>query len=239
MHEPEPLYSLKMRASRQERHISGAEKILPASLLPCFLDALLKRAMHHANGEPDFINFKVEKLAEEKIIHLKALPVSSVIAETPSDGLRKMRDILESMGIRRSAEIVQRLQSLRGMRGAMLLDADSLEDYSPDQERGVRATRMDSDTPNCTAGKNHFAEALVLATKVANAPGIIAELCISDDPDYVTGYIAARSIGYVRISPLKTHGNPAGGRIFLYRGRQQDVHKTIDFLESVPAIISA
>ena len=105
------------------------------------------------------------------------------------------------------------------MRGAVLLDADTLERLEPDLERGVRATMMDaaeSDSgAHCSPCKNHYAEAMVLAAKVANAPGLVAELCISDDPDYVTGYIASKTLGYVRIAPLKKVGSPFGGRIFL------------------------
>ena len=33
--------------------------------------------------------------------------------------------------------------------------------------------------------KNHFQEALVLASKVAHAPHSMAEICISDDPEAV------------------------------------------------------
>jgi len=59
--------------------------------------------------------------------------------------------------------------------------------------------------------KNHFQEAIVLASKVVSAPRIIAEICMSDDPDYVTGYVAAPSIGYQRTTRLKEPGGPDGG----------------------------
>ena len=51
--------------------------------------------------------------------------------------------------------------------------------------------------------KNHYEEAIVLATKVANCPGIIGEICISDDPEYVTGYVSSKEIGYRRIKKMK------------------------------------
>ncbi|CAM5620838.1 6-carboxyhexanoate--CoA ligase [Lysinibacillus sphaericus] len=57
-------------------------------------------------------------------------------------------------------------------------------------------------------------KALALATKVANSPYTIAELCWSDDPEYVTGYVSNHEIGYVRITPLKREGCESGGRIF-------------------------
>ena len=234
------LFSLKMRASQGERHISGAEKILTEKQLSASLGTLLTRALKHAAGEPDFINFKVEKLNPDSILHIDALPVKTISAQTPEEGLSRMRGILDSIGIARSGEIVSLLRSLHGMRGAVLLDADTLERLEEDPERGIRATLMDAVRPESgefRPEKDHFSEAVVLAAKVANAPGIAAELCISDDPDYVTGYIASKTLGYIRITPLKEKGCPAGGRIFLYRGRRENIRETIDFLERTPVLV--
>ena len=238
---PSDLFSLKMRASRGARHISGAEKILAPADVPAHLQSLLDRAMHHANGEPDFVNFKLERLPADSVLHLDSLPVRSLTAETPEDGLERMRGLLDSLGIARAPEIVGLLRRTHGMRGAILLDADTLERLEPDPQRGVRATVMDAARDGAALPaspvKNHYSEAVVLAAKVANAPGIVAELCISDDPGYVTGYIASKTLGYVRISPLKTPGSPAGGRIFLYRGAREDVARTIAFLEKQPVLV--
>lgn len=238
---PSDLFSLKMRASSGSRHISGAEKILEPAAVPAHLQSLLDRAMHHANGEPDFINFKLERLPADSILHLDALPVRSMTADSPEGGLAIMRDLLASLGIVRAAEIVGLLREIRGMRGAVLLDASTLERLEPDRERGVRATMMDAaragNEPPASPVKDHYAEAVVLAAKVASAPGIAAELCISDDPGYVTGYIASKSLGYVRISPLKEPGSPAGGRIFLYCGARDDIPRTIEFLEKCPVLV--
>ena len=88
----------------------------------------------------------------------------------------------------------------------------------------------------CT-GKNHFQEAVVLASKVANAPHILAEICVSDDPGYVTGYVASKKTGYVRITRLKEKNDPNGGRIFLYRGPREDVPRTIAYLEKQKILV--
>lgn len=238
---PSDCFSLKMRASRGGHHISGAEKILPESGISPHLQSLLERAMHHANGEPDFVNFKLERIPADSILHLNALPVRSLAADTPEAGLELMCGLLESLEVNHAREIVELLRKVHGMRGAVLLDADTLEHLEVDPERGVRATMMDSaessSGAHCSPCKNHYAEAMVLAAKVANTPGIIAELCISDDPDYVTGYIASKTLGYVRISPLKRAGSPFGGRIFLYRGPREDVSGTIAFLEKQPVLV--
>ena len=96
-------------------------------------------------------------------------------------------------------DVMQFLDETYAMRGAMLLDVDRLIRLEPDKKRGIRATNMDQERmkgDRIGNEKNHYEEAIVLATKVANCPGIIGEICISDDPEYVTGYVSSKEIGY-------------------------------------------
>ena len=226
------LFSVKMRASREGSHISGAERIVPASVIPQLAAVMVERALDHAKGKPDFINIKVEAASEP--LRLKSLAVSTHEANTPQEGWSIARALLAADGITRIDEILALFRETYGMRGAMLLDADTLERLEPDPARGVRATFMDDATSverSVSSRKNHYAEAVVLATKVAHAPGIVGEICLSDDPDYVTGYVASKRIGYARITCLKEKGDPSGGRIFLYRGLREQVSETIDFLQ--------
>ena len=237
------LYSLKMRAEKsagKREHVSGAEKILQEEELPEHLAALLSRALHHAKGRADFVNFKVESIAPEAVEHLPALPVSTVEVETPAEGRRVIIDALGKLGLKNGEAILAKFSETYGMRGAMLLDADTLERLEPDAERGLRATYMDAERTAKGASdcKNHFAEAVVLATKVVHAPHIVAEICVSDDPDYVTGYVAAQSLGYRRITKLKEAGSPDGGRIFLYRGPRDGIAETIRYLEKQCVLVS-
>jgi 6-carboxyhexanoate--CoA ligase len=233
------LYSVKMRASREGQHISGAEKIVPAGRVAAIASQLAERALSHPKGEPDFLNIKVEAQPRQ-MRRVKALSVTTHETRTPEEGLSLAAELLAGDGITRIGEIMDRFSESHSMRGAMLLDADTLERLEPDPERGVRATYMDdaSSLEKGTArGKNHYAEAIVLATKVQNAPGIVAEICVSDDPDYVTGYVASKRLGYRRITVLKKKGDPRGGRIFLYRGPRERVPEAIEFLERVPVIV--
>ena len=233
------LFAVKMRAARAGEHISGAERIVPAHDIPALAATLAERALHHAKGEPDEIHLKAEVATD--IIHLEALPVSTHVTQTPEEGRACAARLLAGAGITRIDEIMARFSETYAMRGAMLLDADTLERLEPDPARGVRATYMDAaedgngQDARCPRGdackKNHFAEAVVLATKVANAPGIVGEICVSDDPDYVTGYVATKEIGYCRITTIKRKGDPCGGRIFLYRGPREGVPETIRFLQ--------
>ena len=232
-------YSVKMRASSDGHHVSGAEKIVSVASVSKVASRLVERALSHERGTPDFINVKIESLPSD-IFRLKALPVKTHVVATPAEGRALAARLLSEAGIANAGEIMARFSETHSLRGAMLLDADTLERLEPDQSRGVRATYMDDAAALAkgTAGvKNHYAEAIVLATKVQNAPNIIAEICVSDDPDYVTGYVATRELGYRRITVLKEKGDPNGGRIFLYRGPRDGVAKTIEFLEKTPVLV--
>jgi len=232
------LYSIKMRASSHGAHTSGAEKIVPPSAVASTAARLAARALSHPKGTPDFINIKVE--SQHDIMRIRSLDVSTVETASADEGRARAAELLAAAGVGRADEIMALFPQTYGMRGAMLLDADTLERLEPDRERGVRATYMDdaeSAAKGTASAKNHYAEAIVLATKVQHAPGIVAEVCVSDDPDYVTGYVASRRFGYRRITRVKEPGDPNGGRIFLYRGPREGVADTIRFLERQCVIV--
>ena len=232
------LYSVKMRASRAGEHVSGAEKIVEASAAAATAARLVERALNHEKGTPDFVNVKLS--APGEIIRLKALAVTNNVVASAAEGRELAIELLERDGIAHAREIMELLPQTHSMRGAMLIDADTLERLDGDGERGVRATCMDdaeSSVKGTASGKNHYAEAMVLATKVQNAPGIIGEICVSDDPAYVTGYVASPHLGYQRISAIKEKGDSNGGRIFIYRGRREDVSAAVEFLERQSVIV--
>lgn len=238
------LFSLKMRASqnkgRQSTHISGAEKIVRSNEIYQETTSLLRRALTHPLGEADFINIKLERTADDEIIYLNALPVQTVEVTHVEEGLQEAQKRLEQLGALTSERILDLLLQAPAMRGAMILDIDTLTRLEPDQTRGVRATYMDK-VKQCSSinylDKNHFEEALVLATKVAHAPNIIGEICISDDPDYVTGYVASKKFGYVRITKLKHFGSHLGGRIFLYKQTEGTLQDTIRYLQEQKVLV--
>ena len=101
----------------------------------------------------------------------------------------------------------------------------------------VRTANFEPVNAREAGSKNHFREALVLASKVQAAPGIVAEICVSDDPDYVTGYVASKSLGYRRIATIKERGDPSGGRIFLFRGPRGLVPDCIRFLQERTVLV--
>ncbi|PRR81798.1 8-amino-7-oxononanoate synthase [Clostridium luticellarii] len=237
------LYSLKMRASKSqdgiEKHISGAEKITGEDSLFIYSKALLTRALYHSKGKADFINIKIEKVNQEDILFLDALPVTTVNVSSYQDGIQKLLAMLEKIGITNASAVLEKLKDTYNMRGAMLLNVDTLERLEPNKDRGIRATYMDevNSVMKKKDTKDHYNEAIVLATKVAYAPNIIGEICISDDPDYVTGYVASKENGYMRITKLKEMGSEDGGRIFLYRGDHSKVQDCIDYIEKREVLV--
>ena len=234
----ENLYSVKMRASLAGKHISGAERIVGARNVVKTVTSLAVRALSHPRGVPDSMNVKVERAGS--VQHLHALPVFTETVETAEEGWERVIALMKEAGFARAAEIRGLFRETYAMRGAMLLDADTLERLEPDRDRGVRATLMDAADSvggGCFCVKDHYAEAVVLATKVANAPGIVGEICVSDDPDYVTGYVASPMLGYRRITRLKEMGDACGGRIFLYRGSRENVEETVRFLEKQSVVV--
>ena len=240
------MYSVRMRASRARpprvpEHISGAERIVAASAVPGIAAELARRALAHPKGTPDSIHISIEGLDEGAILRIPALPARALACADADAGLRLAAGLLREAGVREPEAVIRLLLTSPPLRGAMLVDADTHERLEPDRERGVRATRMDMvPGPACPSApdvKQHYREAAVLAAKVCAAPHIVAELCISDDPDYVTGYVAAPELGYVRIQRLKEAGSPRGGRVFLYRGPRADVGATLDFLERRPVLV--
>ena len=241
-------YSLKMRASQQigegdqkhEQHISGAERIVSREAVEAVCSAMARRALTHSKGDPDFINIKIEKVCEKDIQILKALPVTRVDVNSWQQGLDKAFELIDEAAELKDfrKKLPDLLRETFPMRGAMLYDIATGERLEPDHERGVRATYMDAlRSSDVDSQKNHFNEAIVLATKVANAPGMVAELCISDDPEYVTGYVASKELGYVRIMKMKEMGDENGGRIFLFDSRKAKAEECIEYLQKKKVLV--
>lgn len=247
-------YSLRMRAERNGSHCSGAERIVPVGQLPVVAAELVARAL--AAGAP------AEAIRCSADLLVGALPCLQLpdvrTFEVPDwvTGRACARALLLRAGVAEPAiAAAMRLLATgpapggRVMRGAMIIDALSGARLEADPSRGVRVSRMDLapaaraavSAALTAAGLGHcrVSEALVLAGKVLHAPGIVAELCWSDDPGYVTGYVAAPRCGYQRISRLKAAGDSLGGRA-LFVGRDGwDRDAFVDYLERHAVLFDA
>ena len=253
---------------KHEQHISGAERIVCRDSVEAVCAAMARRALTHSKGDPDFINIKIEKVHESDIQILEALPVTRIDVNTWQEGRNKAFELVNKAicAVRHSREgekptafgsrhprenenlnilhnfkekLPELLRATYPMRGAMLYDIATDTRLEPDQLRGVRATYMDAlHSSVVDSTKNHFNEAIVLATKVANAPGMVAELCISDDPNYITGYVASKELGYIRIMKMKEMGDENGGRIFLFDSRKAKAEDCIEYLQKKKVLVN-
>ncbi len=236
----------ELRASNSV-HISGAEGIYEKSEIQKVCKKYIKRALTHPRGEPDEIVITIEKIRQKpKTISL--LPVITLDCNSPEKARKIITQKLESLGISKKAIdngfVV--LNSKKTMRGASLILLKSGARVEPDKERGVRVSRMgiEKSTEKNLSEKLSRAkintttvkEALVLASKAASWPDVIAEVCISDDPDYTTGYIASKEFGYLRIPNIKRGNEMHGGRVFFIR-ETADIAGLISYLERKPVII--
>ena len=240
------MYSIKMRCSKggphEEggKHISGAERILREDEVEQELINVYRRAITHERGKPDFINFKIEEVDEDKIIYKKRLKINQHHVDSKEEGLNLAKELLKENTV--SEESAQKgIQSIldleESIHGAMLIDKDSGERIDNKGIRGVRVTGIASAdiTKYKESLKNdgreglHLEEALILASKIASCKGIVAELCWSDDPSYVIGYIGTKE-NYERIPILKDKGNPVGGRVFFVDANQLNDDYTLDDL---------
>ncbi|MBE0595822.1 MAG: 6-carboxyhexanoate--CoA ligase [Desulfuromonadales bacterium] len=250
---PQSLYSIRMHATREGRHLSGAERLAPRSAVEALAAALVRRALEHPRGQADRLRLTVEAVPAEtvrfaQLPDLRTVPVADYFV-----GRQAALRLLERAGVAPEAAAIA-MQALAAgaapegvaMRGAMLVDAQTGARLEADPARGIRVSRMDlAASTETELGQGlrplgldnpHVREALLLAGKVLAAPAIVAELCWSDDPDYTAGYVAAPHLGYVRLPHLKPAGEERGGRAFFLRGGREELPALIDFLEKQPVL---
>ena len=237
------LYSVRMRAAqggpheKGGHHISGAERIVKLEEVGAIAQSLADRALHHSKGTADFINITVDLIPSHEITYVDCLQVEEHCANTIVDAHQLAIELLQGthiteVAIQNAITLLKDLDS--SMRGAMLVDATTGKRIDVGN-RGVRVSHMDSFDSESLGENEHMREALVLASKVQSAEGIVGELCWSDDPDYTVGYVACNGI-YHRIPKMKELGSHIGGRVFFVRS-DIDRESVIAHLEKAPVLV--
>lgn len=239
-------WSIRMRAAAGGsggRHLSGAERLVLPSELDATLSALTARTAR-SGADPDFMQVTLDRIALRDIGSAPVLPVTSVQCPTPDVAGDCAASALAAIGISARASaigfaLLSGESRIPPLRGAAIFDSQTGERLDRVLDRGVRVTRMDYapderkqiDTALAAAGLVHFRvpEALAVATKVQWA-GVLAEICWSDDPDYLTGYVATRDHGYLRLENFKPRGAP-GGRSFFIDSKSTGLDGCIHRLE--------
>lgn len=242
-------YSIRMRASREGLHISGAEGIYDKNDVIEIVQKYFQRALPHEKGRADEIHITVEEL-KEKHRMISSLPLCTLNTKTPNTAKKNATEILTSVGISERAveEVFKSINIGITMRGAMLMDIEGVR-LEPDLLRGVRVTRMGITRKASATLSNKLSklnlnpdtirtvkEALILASKIHQHPMVLGELCISDNPNYTTGYVATRNYGYIRIPHIKKRGTPYGGRALFITGGE--VKELIKYLQKTPVLIN-
>ena len=237
------LYSVRMRAAqggpheKGGHHISGAERIVKLDEVGSIAQSLAERALHHSKGTADFINITVDLIPPEKIRYIDCLKVEEHKTGSISESHQLATELLDGSVISKTAvhKAISLLKSLdKSMRGAMLVDAITGERLDIGN-RGVRVSHMDSFDSYALGDNEHMREALVLASKVQSAEGVVGELCWSDDPDYTVGYVACNGV-YHRLPNMKEFGSDIGGRVFFVRS-DIDSESVIEYLERTPVLV--
>lgn len=237
-----------MRASDGEHHLAGAERLVAGEEVAEVTAGLARRALNAAGGESVEIVCNIEKV-DTADIHYATLPcLHPYNVKDYHEGRQLAKRLLEETGVANNVatEALNMLTAGPGpnktvMRGAVILDVHMGERMERNPARGVRVTRMDL-TAEChakqsevlaKAGLKHrrVIEALTLSGKVLSCPGIVAELCWSDDPEYTAGYVASPAKGYRRISELKPAGQAIGGRIFFVDFGNVELSEVVNYLE--------
>ena len=250
------LFSIRMRAAQSNEHISGAERIAPAGELAAIATAMIARALGHSRGNPESIRLAIDALPAASLRTASLPDITTILVPNLHVGRQAARAELRRAGVSEVAAAVA-INALasgaaaegRVMRGAMLIDAQSGARLESDPARGIRVSRMDLD-PAANAAlthalqgsgrdTSHLREALALAGKVLLSPGIVAELCWSDDPDYTAGYVASPARDYVRFPHLKEKGDHLGGRAFFYQGSTFNLAALTAFLENEPVLFTS
>ncbi|RMA97809.1 6-carboxyhexanoate--CoA ligase [Hydrogenothermus marinus] len=237
------LYSIKVRASKENKHISGSERIVSKENIPNVVKQLLERQQ---NKDFDFSNIKIEKLKQEPIYIEKSLKIVQFKYENYKKSLKKAIDILskelkkDENWIKSYIELLYKGAGENGenLKGAMIIDLNG----NRLDEKGIRTVLVDFvDREKITEKleKNGFTkrtvDALALTTKNLNYPNIVAEFCISDDSDYTIGYVSTKKY-YYRFIPLKEYQLDKGGRIYFVKN-DTNKEKLIKYLRETPVLI--
>ncbi len=222
------MFSVKMRASQDNEHISGAETICEEHDIETAIQHFFRKGFNHQNGKSDFLNLKIEQV-KEPLIQLSAL---QIIDEQHVD----LAKLCTENGITKQAleRGLDYIHDDTRYTGALILSAQTGERLDQSGKRGVRATRFRfKNTREHIQLKERVQDSLSLATILTHHDAVHGELCVSDDMHYTTGYFATKRSGYHRLYNVKEDNSRAGGRIVFVED-SLNIEDYTEFLELVP-----
>jgi len=233
--------------SGKEIHISGAEGLYEPAHIREVVGKYVERALSHPKGRVDRIVLTIEDIGQ-KPREISSLPLATVKCQSPTEGEKIARRLLRSLGISERAR-QKAFASIRRVciAGAAVITGRNGIRLDHDTRRGIRVSRLGLSRPASASlskrlsrlgiNTNTVREALTLASKVLSSRQIIAELCVSDDPDYTTGYVASKKFGYVRIPNIKSGRSKEGGRAFFVK-EGSCIEEISNYLQRTPVMIT-
>ena len=225
-----------MRASENDKHISGAERIVSKDKINKVIKNLIGRPFLSKNGNADFVNVKIEKLKTKPII-IDCLNHKYIEAFTKEETYHFLKDQFNSHKIPNLERILAIFNKHKSLNGAIILNPFTLETFDT-IENPVRATLIDSIPLKISNKKDYYREAITLATKVANVPYIIGELCVSDDIYYPLGYLVLNKECFNILFNLKDYGVSGGCRIFFTNATNESEMKILKhYLTEIPFLV--
>lgn len=138
-----PLFSIRMQASLNGRHLSGAEHLSTADDLERLAAGMVKRALGHMRGRAEKIQITIEEVATGKIDCGSLPDLHTYLVNDYHHGRRAAATILRQSGV--SPLAIDRAMAAmatgaapdgNSMRGAMLIDAKNGNRLEPDPARG-------------------------------------------------------------------------------------------------------
>ena len=256
----ENLFSIRMRAFSGEKHLSGGEDLVGRSALAERMLALTNQGLDSTKNPdcaPPSLNIRVEPVDMSSLISGTLLPVHCLDSSSRQETVAFVEAALERVGRREALDpsplwdhFLRLLEGPEeGLSGVSFLFPDGNR-WIP-KERGVRVTHfgiLPSLRQSLLQEANHhpagsgrrFIDALQIASKIQTFSSALIEVCVSDNPEYTTGYMAVRDVGYLRLPHIKTAGNTSGGRLVLLSknldGKDRD--DLVSFLSRTPILFT-
>ncbi|MEQ5991075.1 6-carboxyhexanoate--CoA ligase, partial [Staphylococcus saccharolyticus] len=193
-----------------------------------YLKKHFNKAFYHENGTIDFLNLKIEKV-KEPIQILRVLPVIEDLDDT-LEQLAKQTGVSE-YALNKGFEYIKNDINYSG---AIILSARTGHRLDNTGNRGIRVSNLAFKTCKRNGEiSERVKDARALATCMNTFEGVKAELCVSDDLNYTTGYYASSKLGYHIIFNIKKKATRQVGRI-IFVDDHIDLNQYITFLESIP-----
>ncbi|MHB8421748.1 MAG: 6-carboxyhexanoate--CoA ligase [Leptospirales bacterium] len=255
------LYSLRMRAFLEENHLAGGEDIVNLESLPTrmleLLDCGMVASSKNFPDSPHSINIKIDPIRPGEIREESLLPVFCLKTSSGDETWQFLKEAfsfietsfeMPDLNIYKLAEDLLSKDRPPISGASILLPSGELLILN---QTGVRVTHfgirpslrtdLTQESVIHVAGTGRrFIEALQISSKVLSHPETVFEICFSDNPEYTTGYLSVRGIGYIRLPYAKLSGISSGGRIIGLRKtfKQSAVPEIVHYLTQVPILFT-